>query len=160
MVFDYTDDKQSGSTLTIPGANVYDCTVVTTCDVRVGGWTNGYSYSDFALATITAAGEGVWSDETRNFLFPPRAVLGERANITPATLNGTALTVGTAVTAIGHPSGLPRKYAGAATVAFTSMCESSDIRCPTADSSVDAAFVGYVVDVDAFVSLCHVLRSS
>lgn len=153
FVFDLTDDKQNGNTLTIPGANVYDCTVVTSCDVRGGGWSNGGNYQDFALATITSAGGGTWSDPATSteYIFPERTDLGNRATIAAATLKGTALSVGTAVTVIGHPSGLPRKYTGGATVASISTCETSDTRCPSADASTDVAFAGYVADVDTFV---------
>jgi hypothetical protein len=153
FVFDLTDDKQSGSTLSLPGANVYDCSAVTTCDVRGGGWSGSGSYQDFALATITAAGEGTWTDDTgTTFTFPTRTALGDRSSIAAATLNGAALAAGTAITVIGHPSGLPRKYTGGATVATISTCIASDTRCPTADAKADVAFAGYVADLDTFVS--------
>ena len=57
---------------------------------------------------------------------------------TPASVGTTTMTPGTGLMMIGHPNGLPRKYAGEATVASVSNSGSANLR--------------YLTDLDAFGS--------
>jgi hypothetical protein len=82
-----------------------------------------------------------------------RAILdaGNPRTIHPAALYSGVLAQGTPLTIIGHPSGLPRKYAGGATVQHIAECQLQTI-CPTVTRpGVGTVLWGaYVADVDAF----------
>jgi hypothetical protein len=190
FVFDFTDDKQNSTTLSIPGANVYDCAKIVTCDVQKRSWTAGKSFQDFALAEITQAGGSVvtevatcrsdWEDDgtcdvprncplgtdlvdcntvdspaavaarTTNYTMPPRAILGIRPGIAPPVLNAEIQAVGSALTVIGHPSGLPRKYTGGATISSVFSCTGKPYTCPSSALTGGSSFSGYVADLDTF----------
>jgi hypothetical protein len=70
---------------------------------------------------------------------------GSPRTITPAPLFSGVLAVGTPLTVIGHPSGLPRKYTGGATVQYVAECQLETL-CP-ADG---AAWGAYTADLDTF----------
>ena len=65
----------------------------------------------------------------RVFTFPDRAVLdaGNSRAITPATLMPSIQPVGTPITVVGHPSGLPRKYTGGAQVKWVALCANETV---------------------------------
>ena len=77
-----------------------------------------------------------------------RALLdaGSPRVIRPATLFSGVLAQGTSLTVIGHPSGLPRKYTGGATVQHIAACQ---LQTVCADVPT-ASWAAYVADVDTF----------
>ena len=72
---------------------------------------------------------------------------GHPRTIRPAKLFSGVLAPGTPLSIIGHPSGLPRKYTGGATVQHIAECQLETI-CPNVADTV--AWGAYVADVDAF----------
>lgn len=204
IVFDFIDSVQESGSLTIPGAKVYDCLQVTMCDVKSGGWSDGSSFQDFALASFTAAGggtyrndrcgsNGVWEEDgmcdvpsdcdlgtdlvdcaadgatvdddadseahraARTVTFPSRTTLQAGAMervITPPVINADGLSIGDSLTVIGHPSGLPRKYAGGAAVVSTHTCTGGESFCSASEIARMAQgnmnFRSYTANLDTF----------
>ena len=70
---------------------------------------------------------------------------GNPRSITPATMYAGVLAPGSPLTVIGHPSGLPRKYTGGATVQDVAECQMETL-CPAGD----AAWAAYTADLDTF----------
>jgi hypothetical protein len=71
---------------------------------------------------------------------------GAPRTILPAPLFSGVLEAGTPLTVIGHPSGLPRKYTGGATVQHVAECQLETV-CPISPSY---SWGAYVADLDTF----------